>query len=408
MLSTNVIVQIIALALSPIISRLYTAAEFGQLAVFMSIAGFFIILATSRFELALILPKKDTEANALVKLSFLINIIVSILSFLLVFVFKERIDLYYRIDFSLTWIYLLPFVVFFSASFFILINYNNRLKNYNSQAISQGVLGISNPVSTIALAVKNGFQFGMIKAVLISNILASVFLSKTIITNKVFQTKEKISTVFKKYYHFPLYNLPHALVNFISNSLPVFLLTPAFGEIAIGFITMALGKVFKPINMFGGSIYQVLSKKIIDNIQNKKPIYSQVVKLLKTLILIGIIPFTLLFIFAPSIFSFVWGAEWFQSGLYLRYLMPWLFLTYLTGALSFMPNILKEQKNALGIELIHLILRLIALLYGVKNNNIELALILYSIVGVLILSFSLFWYLSILKKREEDYKKLNQ
>ncbi len=408
LLSINVIVQLVAFGLSPIISRLYSAADFGQLAVFMSIAGFFIIFATSRFELALILPEKDEEAHALVKLSFLINILVSILSFCLVYLFKESIRTYYRVDFSITWIYLLPFIVFFSASFFILINYNNRLKNYNKQAISQAILGVSNPLSTIALAVKNGFQFGMIKAVFISNFLGTIFLSKELFRNKVFSTRVKISTVLKKYYRFPLFSLPHALVNFVSNSLPIFLLTPAFGEVSIGFFTMALGKVFKPINMFGGSIYQVLSKKIIDNIQNKKPIYKQVVKLLKTLILIGIIPFVLLFIFSPTIFSFVWGEEWFQSGVYLRYLLPWLFLIYLTSVLSFMPNVLKEQKNALGIEIVHLVLRLLVLLYAVKNNNIKQALILYSLVGVLILSFTLVWYLSILKKNELAFNNLTK
>jgi lipopolysaccharide exporter len=407
-MSTNVIIQIIAFGLSPIISRMYTAEEFGHLAVFMSIAGFFIIFATSRFELALILPEEDDEAHALIKLSFLINLIISMLSFLLVYFFKDHISNYYQVDFSLTWVYLLPFIVFFSASFFILINYSNRLKNYNSQAISQAVLGISNPISTIVLAAQNGFQFGMIKAVFISNFLASIFLSKELFRHKVFYSSVKLSKVFKKYYHFPLYNLPPALVNFLSNSLPIFLLTPAFGDMAIGFFTMALGKVFKPINLFGGSIYQVLSKKIIDNIQNGKPIYKQVVKLIKTLILVGIIPFVLLFIFAPTIFSFIWGEEWFQSGVYLRYLLPWLFFVYLVGGLSFMPNVLKEQKNALGIEIVHLILRFIVLFYGVYLNDIKLALILYSAVGVVVLSFTLTWYLVILKKNDIAFIKLNK
>ena len=398
LLSANFIVQVIAFALSPIISRLYSPSDFGHLAIFMSVAGFFIVFASSRFELAIILPTKDDDANALVKLSFILNFIVSILSFIIVFYFKDVLSQYYKVEFDEVWLYLLPFTVFFSTSYFILINYHNRHKNYNKQAVGQAVLGISNPLSTIALAAQNGFQFGMIKAVLISNALASFIFSPVLFKNKVFQTKTKISTVLKKYYRFPVFNLPHALLNFLSNSLPVFILTPAFGEISIGLFSMALGKVFKPLNMFGGSIYQVLSKNIVDDIQNKKAVSSQVLKLIKTMALIGILPFIVLFILSPQLFAFIWGEEWRMSGVYLRYLLPWLFLVYLTSAVSFLPNVLKQQKGALKIEIIYFILRFIVLSYGVKSNKIETALMLYSFVGLLVLSFSLFWYISILKK----------
>lgn len=390
----------ISFVLSPIISRLYSVSDFGHLAIFMTIAGFFIILATSRLELALILPKDDEDAHAIVKLSFMLSFFISLLSFFLTYFFKSQIDNYYKIDFSLSWIIILPFVVFFSSSFAILLNYNNRLKNYNKQAGANALLGISNPVSSIVIFLQSSFQYGLIQAILISNALTSFYLFPVLIKNNVLQTKSTVKKVFKEYYRFPFFTMPHAMLNFISNSLPVLILTPVFGEITIGLFTMALGKVFKPINMVGSSIYQVLSKKIVDDIHNSKPVVKQYTKLVFRMFLIGIVPFTILFIFAPNVFSFIWGAKWMISGEYLRSLLPWLFFVYLAGCVSFIPNLFKEQKGALIIETIHLILRFFALSYGAKTNDIKMALLLFSLSGVLMLSVTLVWYYFILRKEE--------
>ncbi len=405
LLSANLIVQIIAFSLSPIITRLYDAKDFGQLAIFMSIAGFFIILASLRFEYAIILPQKEENANALVQISLAFSLLVSFLSFLFVYFFKNAIENYHHTQITTLWIFLIPLVVFFSSSFTVLLNYYNRQKKYNQQAVSQGVLGVSNPLTSIVLALKTNVQYGLIHAVFISNFLASIFLFPLLFKNKVLKIKANLKTVFKSYYRFPLYNLPHALLNFISVSLPVFILTPAFGEITIGLFTMAVGKVFKPVNLLGNSIYQVLSKKIVDDIHHKKTVFKHVLKLVNTMFLIGIIPFLILFIFAPQIFSFIWGADWYQAGLYIRYLLPWLFMVYLTATLSFIPNVFEKQKEALIIEIVHLIVRLVVLLIGVKYHDIYLALTLYSLGSFVVLLFSLFWYLYVVKQSDKSIEK---
>ena len=67
LLSVNVVIQVVAFVLSIFIARLYSQNDFGILAKFMSVAGIFILFATSRFEFAIILPKKDDEANALLR-----------------------------------------------------------------------------------------------------------------------------------------------------------------------------------------------------------------------------------------------------------------------------------------------------------------------------------------------------
>lgn len=395
LLTANVLVQIVAFVLSTIITRLYSDDDFGVLAKFMSVAGIFIVLATARLEYAIILPKDDEEAKSIFSLSFLISIIVSLFSFLFLLIFRNKIESYFNIENVSSWIILMPLVVFFSGFINIAVNYKNREKKYNQMAIGQSVAGVLNPIFSISF-----FKIlynGLIEAVFVSNFFASIYLGITLLKENIFKTTVKFSVVLKKYYRFPSFNLVHALLNIISSSLPVFMLSPVFENHLIGLFTMAMGKVFKPVNLFGSAIYQVFSKKIVDDLHLKKDVSLQVRKVLLVLFGLGIVPFLILYMYAPSIFSFIWGEDWMQAGVYLKLLLPWLFMVYLTSSLSFIPNLLEKQKTALFIEFIYLVLRFFALSYGIKNGSLEMALSAFSWVGVFVLSFTLAWYYYLVK-----------
>lgn len=399
MLSANLIVQIISFLLAIIITRLYTDNDFGVFAKFMSVANIFIIMASARLEYAVILPKNDKEAHTLVSLGIIFSFFTALISFFVLYFFSDALNTYFKLDSFQDWIFLLPAVVFFSGFFIMLANFKNRQKQYNQLIAGQSILGISNPLSSIAY--HNVFANGLIYGVLSANILGSVFLGFQFVKNRTYAKTVDFKNTLLKYYRFPTYNLLHALLNSISANLPVFMLSVVFENYLIGLFTMALGKVFKPINLFGNSIYQVLSKKIVDDLHHKVVVVNQFVKILKTLFLLGFIPFLILYFNAEEIFSFVFGTHWAAAGFYLKPLLPWLFLSYLTSSFSFIPNLLKQQKAALLLEAVHLVLRFFALYYGIYKMDLSLALSLYSWVGVFVLSITLVWYYNLLKNIKE-------
>jgi len=53
------ITQAIPIAISPILTRIYTPEDFGVLALFVAITAIFGGIANGRYELATMLPKKD-------------------------------------------------------------------------------------------------------------------------------------------------------------------------------------------------------------------------------------------------------------------------------------------------------------------------------------------------------------
>ncbi len=59
LMTGTTIAQAIPIAISPILTRIYTPEDFGMLALFIAITAIFGSIANGRYELATMLPKKD-------------------------------------------------------------------------------------------------------------------------------------------------------------------------------------------------------------------------------------------------------------------------------------------------------------------------------------------------------------
>ena len=85
LISGTTIAQFVAILLTPILSRIYSTEDFGELSLFMSITGILSVVSTMRYEMAVILPEKDEDAVNVMALSFLIAVGWSVLSLFAIF-----------------------------------------------------------------------------------------------------------------------------------------------------------------------------------------------------------------------------------------------------------------------------------------------------------------------------------
>ena len=83
MLTSGITVaQAIPILLQPFLRRLFTPAEFGAYAIFLSIIEIIVSIGTLRYEMAIVLPRKDATAANLFGLSVIISLAINALVFL--------------------------------------------------------------------------------------------------------------------------------------------------------------------------------------------------------------------------------------------------------------------------------------------------------------------------------------
>jgi O-antigen/teichoic acid export membrane protein len=408
LISGTTLAQIISLAIYLVITRIYTPDDLGVFALFMSIETITVIIASGRYELAVMLPEKDSDAINLVALGSLISVVTSLILLAAVTCFHHRIALLLGNEKIEFWLFFIPVATFFNGIYQCLNYWSNRFRRYKN------ITGANLGQSLVNSAVKVGLgalvkgPLGLITGTLTGQLAGFTIFGSSLLKNDRAKLKDvsaaKMRAVSREYSLFPKYNMLHGIINNFSGSLPVFILTSYFSSAVAGLYSLGITVLFRPLNLVGGALKQVLSQQIIQKQNNGQPILPDLYRILRKLFQFSIIPFLVLGLFAPFIFKIVFGEEWEEAGRYTQVIILWLFLVLLSAPYTFMPDLFRKQGKAMILEVVKMAVRIAGLAVGVYYKNTYLAVLLFGITSALVTAYQLFWYfrLAVIADREKQ------
>jgi O-antigen/teichoic acid export membrane protein len=233
---------------------------------------------------------------------------------------------------------------------------------------------------------------------LISN-LTMLYINVKSFQQKAFRvSKAKMKILAKKYINFPKYNMPHSLLNTVSENAPIFLIPIFYGNTTLGLYAFGIKIVQAPLGLLSNAIFNVLGQKMAEEYGKGNEIYSIFKVMLKNLLKISLlmIPF---FLFADDIFSFIFGIEWIEAGFYIQIMSIILIGTFILSPFSMIPHIFGQQKKAFIIEIVATFAKILPFIIGgyFFNLNIKEVLYIYVLLYSLVLLYGLIWIYSIVK-----------
>lgn len=408
LVSANAVAQALALLFYPLLTRLYSPDDFGVLNLFLSIGGVLLLVANADYHYALLLPKSEKKAVGVFQADFLWVTGVTLLVALSVF-FRKPISTLFKAP-ELAALYpLLPLFVLLSGLWTLFNYWFTRNKNFGTIGLYQVSQTAGNSLLKYGFGLVGKLQWGLV----ISTILGLAAALATALTTGFRRRRMQLRMLFcldfrqieialRRYRRFPIFSLPRSIVNYFSGNLPFFLLTPAFGLGAMGYFGMALTLSFRPVNMVVASIYQVFFQKFSEKVQNRQKI-GKIFDLFVVRTLAAVIPcFAVLYFFLPQICAWLLGEGWTVTGEHIRLLLPWIAMVCVGGSLCFIPDIFQKQSMMLGIEIAYFILRCASLFIGVRLHDLSLALLLFSLSGVAVITFQLVWYRCVIARYEKS------
>jgi len=137
LMTGTTIAQAIPIAVSPILSRLYSPDDFGVFALFMSAAGIISVIATGCYEYAIVLPENDEDAINIVALSIIIAFMVSAASFLVLWLCNREISALVNNPDISKWLYFIPLVVLLTGLYQSFNYWFNRKKRFRKLAVAR-------------------------------------------------------------------------------------------------------------------------------------------------------------------------------------------------------------------------------------------------------------------------------
>lgn len=402
--------QGVAMALSPIITRLYGPENFGLMGTFNAIISIVAPIAALTYPIAIVLPKKDQDAKGLIKISLLIASLIAFLFTIALLLFGNNIADMFNISELSYLIYLIPLVIIFAGLVQVTEQWlirkkqftiNAKVTFYQSIIINGGKAGVGffYPFGTVLVlftAIGNGLKAFML-----------FFFSRKKNNNKSIKmrrtNKKGLKSLAKEYYDFPLYRSPQVFLNGVSQSLPVLLLTSFFGPASAGFYAIGRTVLSMPSSLIGKSVGDVFYPRIAEAYNNKENTTNLILRATTILSLIGIIPFGTIVLFGPFLFSLVFGSDWYMAGEYARWTALWVYFMFINQPSVRSLPVLSAQGFHLKFTIATLTIRMAALSAGYFFFNSDLIAVAFFGVSGAILNIILILMTLNISRRKENF-----
>ena len=406
LLSANVVAQVIGLVVYPILTRIYAPEDFGLLNLFLSIGNILVVLAIADYYYAIVLPKEEKYAVALTHISLLLLGITTILVALSVF-FSSPISMLFKSPKLADYYYLMPFYVLSIGMWNVLNYWYIRTKSFgkiSTYQVSQSVLSASGKIGFGYVGVLQG---GMIYSIVIApivSLVSSICFSarKNLLTPLRNISLQEMWECGKEYKNFPLFVLPRSFINVLAGQLPVLLLTPFFGAKYVGLLSMAVLLAYMPIGTISRAIYQVLYQNTTERVHASERIGNVFWRFVVYSSALIIPIFVALYFVLPTITSWLLGEEWRVVGEYIRWMLPWLYISLLTGSTCYLSDVFMKQKMGLFFEILLALCRVIGLLMGILTRNFTVAIAAYSIGTAVAVLAQLLWLTTLVRRYDNS------
>ena len=389
LMSGTGLAQLIPIAISPLLTRLYAPADFGVAALYASVSAVLIIIGSARYELALLLPRDEAESLDLLALALGINVVVGLLALLLVLTLGTTFAQWLGSPALGPWLLLTPLSVVFSGLINALTVWSNRSSAYRLISTSRVLQSAAAGVAMIALGQTHGGPQGL----LIGTVLGQAVGAAALVVPFWRRWGARLCAVRwrgaraqgLRYREFPAVNLPHALLDALQASGVIALIGGLFGPGLLGLYSFGNRVLRTPMATVGSAVAQVFQKRVADALHHGGNVRTLVIGVLRRLGLVACLMIPVLAM-APMLFAFVFGEAWREAGVYSQILGPWMLLNFLLSPLSQLPLLLGRQARALLYGVAYQLAMLVPLLAAwLLSLSLREALLIQSVAASMVL-----------------------
>ena len=382
--------QVIALAATPFVTRLYGPEAFGTLGTFTAFVGFLAPLAALSYPMAIVLPESDADAFGLVRLSLTIGALSSLVVGAVLVLFGNHLAASLRLEALQPFSGFIPFAMIASVAVAAL----------NYWAIRKKLFALNAQITVAHSALLNGAKAGLgflvpMPGVLIGATVGAWFAQAVLLlSGSGLRSAEWraapsrgwfASDLARRFRDFPLYRAPQIALNSASTGLPVLMMASFFGTQAAGYYALAALVLAAPLTLVGRSVGDALYPRINELALGKQAIFQVLLRATWLIAVVAILPFAVIVVAGPWLFTFIFGGDWQKAGVYASWIAAWLYFAIVNRPTVAAIPVLGAQHLLLWYEVASVFLRMGALWFGFAFFESDIwAVALFSLVGVIV------------------------
>lgn len=393
LMTGTAISAVIPILTAPIMSRIFGAASYGILGIYMSISGLIGVIAYSHYTQAIMLPKEHDEARQVVWFSMSLSTVISIIVLFIFLFLHLSTNIINNSEIHL-WYFFIPISIFLNGINTAILTWANRIQSYKKLSYNKVIQALITVAVQIILGILIKNETGLMVGLLTGQIVSVILLlwkfgnkEESGIGSLHFPAFKRIAIQYKSFLFF---STPSDFINNFINQTPIFLLQKFGGVSYVGYYNFTQRFLGLPQMFLSSAIVDVFRQKASSLYNETGECRKLFVKTFRILTGLAVIPSVIVMLFAPQIFSFAFGERWLYAGIFAQYLSGLYFLRFIVSPLSYMYLIAGKMKEDFLIHLFFLFLTTVSfylsnMLFEQKKYMVLCYSIAYSFVYIIYL-----------------------
>lgn len=384
------VAQAISVLASPILTRLYSPAEFGVYQVFLALVASVARAASLGYETTVVLPTEEGAGEKLLGVAVHSSLAFAlVVAVFLLFFGGWTLRVLDAPDLA-GWVFLAPFQLVLMASVLSLNHFSIRLKRYDLMAKAKMAQALFLVAVSIGLGLIGATFWGLILGLVAGWLATCAFLlypNRDHLTFEAVRLDRQSRALAWRYREFPFFAAPGRLLNGMVLEMPVFFLSHFFPSTIVGYFSLVVRVADAPLGVLASSVSQVSLRNVVDLVQRGDSVRTYLLRLSVVLGAISMVPAILLMSLAPAMFVWLFGPQWREAGHYLRILLPFFAVKFVVSTLIPTLGATENTRLALvGQATSFIAIGLVFLTFGPKEDP-TLLLTAFAVTGVALYLF---------------------
>jgi O-antigen/teichoic acid export membrane protein len=343
----STVAQVISIIAAPISTRLYTPQDYGTFAVFNSLLGLIVIIASLRYELAIPLASEDDRAVEILILCFSIILLFIVLTCGAIWWGSDWIASVTK-DRSLTpWLWLLPVGVAGAGTYQALNYWTIRRQRYKELAQTKFTQSVTGTATMIGVGAAYPGPLGLLLSTLASQSVGIFLLLRDAAavaraSMTPFSLKGLLSVAYE-YRQFPLFSSSAALMNSAASILPPLMLASLYGSEVTGWFGLAQKVMLLPLSLIGVAVGQVFLGEAAQVMREHPDSLPDLFKRITGRMLLFSIPIIVGGALSPLLFPIIFGSQWATAGIYAACISIYCAIQLIVSPISTIAILRKRQ-----------------------------------------------------------------
>ncbi len=259
--------QALVLVFSPVLTRLYAPAAFGELAVFTASLYVLTVISALRFEIAIPLPRDSEDATALLRLALTVVTLTTAAVTVLVLVAGKRVAGLLNTPELTPHLWLLPLTLLLAGWYASAASWAVREQRF--PWIARAILAQNGVMVLVqvALGLAGSSAIGLLAGVTLGQAAATATLALLLLRSGearrlLVMPAAAVRVVAGGYRRFPLLSFPAALTDSFSLSLPMLALAVLYDPHVVGLYVLAQRLLARPVELLAAAVCQVYNANI--------------------------------------------------------------------------------------------------------------------------------------------------